>query len=130
MSFRLPGRSGSGEQVHGMEGVEGNRGQVLADAELRFKQLQSHIVSRRGGEYSAEESWNGWIKCQDLFNGSAQNVEAGETVEGPEEGAGLSGDAVSRPISETDLVFAKTKKRTFFPAFKAPGTGHVDRVKV
>ena len=90
----------------------------------------SHIVSRRGGEYSAEESWNGWIKCQDLFNGSAQNVEAGETVEGPEEGAGLSGDAVSRPISETDLVFAKTKKRTFFPAFKAPGTGHVDRVKV
>ena len=22
------------------------------------------------------------------------------------------------------------KKRTFFPAFKAPGTGHVDRVKV
>ena len=114
-----------------MEESEGEeRSLVLKSLESKFKALQHMLTSKRSmDECSADDAWSGWLKCQGLI----QIPDGGVVEEQPgsvREQDDMSVEAASRRFSKEDLVFARTKRRTFFPGIKVACPGQSDRVKV
>ena len=111
--------------------VDGRRG-VLKSTESSFKAMQKILASSRSGiDTSADVAWLNWLKCQGLHE-----VPDGEVVDpGKQQGETASlgeggGEAALRKLTKEDLVFARTKRRTFFPGIKMACPGQSDRVKV
>ena len=105
------------------EGVEEER--TLASLEAGFKALQNEFDRINGLDSSAENAWSAWTRNQNFFKGLS-----GEEVVVNGRGDDVEGQAEMTNMRMEDLVFAKTKRRTFFPAMKLVSPGPSDRVKV
>ena len=112
------------------ESVGEERSLDLKSLESKFKALHHKLASRRNkDDCSADDAWSGWLKCQGLL----QVPDAGvveEQVGSVGEQADMSVEPASRSLSKEDLVFARKKRRTFFPGIKVACPGQSDRVKV
>ena len=114
------------------ESLGDGRSGFLKSLESSFKDMQNMLASSTSGiDTSADVAWVNWLKCQGLHE-----VLDGEVVDlGKEQGETASvgkggGEAALRKLTKEDLVFARTKRRTFFPGIKVACPGQSDRVKV
>ena len=112
------------------ESGDGRSG-ILKSLELSFKDMQNMLASSRSGIDTSADAWVNWLKCQGLHE-----VHDGEVVDpGKQPGETASvgeggGEVALRNLKKEDLVFARTKRRIFFPGIKVACPGQSDRVKV